>query len=448
MPRYARAMRPTTQYARSGDTAIAYQVVGEGPLDVVYVPTWISHIEHYWEDPTIERFFNRLTRFARLILFDRRGSGLSDPIHGPATLEEQMDDVVAVMTAAGSERAALFAQLEGAMMASLFAATYPERTAALLLYAPLAHPTRTDDIPWALAPDERAQLVEEMVAHWGEGRGLERIAPSRAQDTQLREWFARLERLAASPGTARAQTELVGDTDVRHVYATIGVPTLVMARPDAQMIDVRHAQYIAERVPGARLLEVPGEDTYLTAGDWETLADEVEEFLTGARRARDPDRVLATVLFTDIVESTARAAELGDQRWRELLESHATASRREIARYGGRVVKSVGDGFLAVFDGPARAIRSASAIVASAPQLGIDVRAGLHTGEVEVMGDDVGGLAVHLGARIVGRAGPAEVLVSQTVKDLVVGSGIAFAERGEHELRGVPGRWRLYVAQP
>jgi class 3 adenylate cyclase len=439
---------PTTQYARSGDTAIAYQVVGDGPVDLVYVPTWISHLEQYWEDPTVERFFMRTASFARVILFDRRGSGLSDPIRGAATLEEQMDDVCAVLDAVGSERAALFAQLEATMMASLFAATYPEKTSALVLYAPMAHAVRADDIPWALTPEERAARNEQMIEQWGHGSFMDVIAPSRAHDSRLRDWYGRLERLSAGPGAARAQSDLVAQADVRHVYPTIRVPTLLMHRQDDAVIDVRHAEYLAERIPGARLVHLRGEDSYLMAGDWEAVADEIEEFITGSRQVRDADRVLATVLFTDIVDSTQRAAELGDRRWRDLLECHDAQARREIARYDGRVVKSVGDGFLAVFAGPARAIRCAAAIVAHAPQLGLEVRAGLHTGEVELMEDDVGGLAVHLSARVVDLAEPGEVLVSGTVKDLVVGSGIAFADRGEHDLKGVPGRWRLHVAQP
>jgi class 3 adenylate cyclase len=438
-------MVPDTRYARSGDAAIAYQVVGEGPRDIVYLPTWISHVEYMWEEPSVRRFFEALTSFARLIVFDRRGSGLSDPLLGTPSLEEQMDDVRAVMNAAGSERAAIFAQADAAMMAALFAASFPERTSALTLYSPQAHGTKTDDVPWALTPEGRETVIDQAVEHWGDGTWTARFAPSHAGDERLRQWFARLERLSASPGNVRRLIEGVADVDVRHVYPTIRVPTLILYRPESSLIEPRHARYLAERIPGAKLVALPGEDTLITLGDLDATIGEIEEFLTGARQRRARDRVLATVLFTDIVDSTSRAAELGDRRWRQLLESHDVMVRRELARYEGREVKSVGDGFLATFAGPARAIRCASAVTHAAPALGLQVRAGLHTGEVEVIGEDVGGLAVHIGARVAAQAQPGEVLVSGTVKDLVVGSGLEFADRGTRALRGVPGEWRLYA---
>ena len=438
-------MVPETRYARSGDVAIAYQVLGDGPRDLVYLPTWISHVEYMWEEPTVRRFFEAITSFARLILFDRRGSGLSDPLRGTPSLEDQMDDVRAVMDAVGSERAAIFAQAEACMMASVFAASFPERVSALILYSPQAHVARTDDIPWGLTPEQREPLVAQAVEHWGDGSWTARFAPSHASDEPMRQWFARLERLSASPGTARAMFRLVGEVDVRHVYPTIRVPTLIMYRPGATLIDARHALYLGERIPGAKLVELPGDDTLITLGDAQASVGEIEEFLTGARRQREPDRVLATVMFTDIVDSTSRAAELGDRRWRQLLESHDAMVRRELARHEGREVKSVGDGFLAAFTGPARAIRCAAAVTGAAPALGLEVRAGLHTGEIEVIGEDVGGLAVHIGARVAAQAQPGEVLVSGTVKDLVVGSGLEFADRGTRALKGVPGEWRLYA---
>ena len=436
-----------TRYARSGDVNIAYQTVGDGPADLLYVPTWLSQVEQLWEEPSVARFFGRLASLGRLVLFDRRGCGLSDPFVEAPTLEEQMDDVLAVMDAAGTERVALFAQAEAASMASLFAASYPEKTSALILYAPIAKITATEDVPWAASVDDREAFIQTQVAGWGSGQRLDIFAPSLAHDTRFREWFARLERLAASPGVVKAMFELIAQVDVRDVFPTIRVPTLIVHREHDPAIDVRHSRYLAERIPGARYVELPGTDNLVVAGDSEAVLGEIEEFLTGTRHGRDPDRVLATVLFTDIVDSTTRAAELGDRRWRELLDAHDTLVRRQLDRFSGREVKTVGDGFLATFDGPARAVRCAASIAESVPRLGVRVRAGLHTGELEVIGDDVGGMAVHIGARVASSAGPDEVLVSSTVKDLVVGSGIEFADRGTRELKGVPGEWRLFAVE-
>lgn len=439
------ARAPTTRYARSGELHIAYQVAGEGPIDVVYVPTWISQVEHIWEEPRVARFFERIASFARLILFDRRGSGLSDPAPAP-TLEGQMDDVLAVLDAVGSERAAIFAQVEGGAMAAMFAATHPERTGALVLFAAWARILRDVDYEWANPPEVRDALVEEMLADWGIGKRAGALAPSAAGEPRFVEWFGRLQRLGASPGTAREMLHVVGDYDVRSVLPTIRVPTLVMHRAGDEAIDPRHSRYLADHIPGARYQELPGRDSLAAFGDADAVVDEIEQFLTGTRHRRGPDRVLATVMFTDIVGSTRRAAELGDARWRELLVDHDTLVRRELDRHRGRFVKSTGDGVLATFDGPARAILCATTIVDAARELGLELRAGLHTGECEVVGDDVGGLAVHIAARVSQAAGPAEVLVSSTVKDLVVGSRIEFGERGMHDLRGVPGEWRLFEA--
>jgi class 3 adenylate cyclase len=440
---------PETRYAQSGDVHIAYQVVGDGPLDLVYVPTWISQVEHLWEERSVARFLERLASFSRLILFDRRGAGLSDPILTAATLEDQMDDVLAVMDAADSERAALVATLEGGAMATLFAATYPDRTSALALYATFARATRAEDYQLAWTAEEREAVQAKFFEGWGESeRAAARaaaFAPSLAKDEQFLAWWARLERLAASPGTHRRIFALVGEHDVRDVLPTIRVPTLVMHRAGDQFLNPAHSRYLAEHIPGARYVELPGDDNLLVAGDSDAILGEIEEFLTGARHEREPDRVLATVMFTDIVGSTERASELGDSRWRDLLGRHDALVRRALERHRGREVKTVGDGFLATFDGPARAIRCASAISESVPELGLDIRAGLHTGECEVMNGDVGGMAVHIGARVAARAGPGEILVSSTVKDLVVGSGIEFADRGAHELKGVPGEWRLFA---
>jgi class 3 adenylate cyclase len=436
-------MAPETRYARSGDLHIAYQVVGDGPIDLVYVPTWISQVEHYWEEPTVARYFNRLASFSRLILFDRRGSGLSDPVAGAPTLEEQMDDVVAVLDAAGSERAAVYATFEGGAMAAMFAATHPERTRALVLYEGMPRMSWAPDYDWALREEERQTHLE---SSWGDGSRIVALAPNSSSSPRLREWFARLERLAASPGTAAALMRMNAQVDVRAVLPTIQVPTLVLHRTGDRFVDIRHSRYLAEHIPGARYVELPGEEALSFGEETVPLLDEIEEFLTGARHQADAERILATVMFSDIVDSTRRAAELGDRRWRDLLDSVGAAVGRELRRFRGRAVKTMGDGFLATFDGPARAIRCASAITETArSQFGLEVRSGLHTGEIEVIGDDVGGIAVHIGARVGATAGPGEVLVSGTVKDLVVGSGIDFEDRGERELKGVPGRWRLWA---
>lgn len=433
------------RYARSGEHHIAYQVVGDGPIDLVYVPTWISQIEHYWEEPAIARYFRRLASFSRLIMFDRRGTGLSDPVARPATLEEQMDDVVAVMDAAGSSVAALFAQLEGGAMAALFAATHPERTSSLVLYEAMARMTRASDYDWPPTREEREARAADL-STWGDGSRLLPLSPSATSNPRLVEWFARLERLAASPGTAARQLRMTSEVDVRSVLASIQVPTLVVHREHDQAIDIRHSRYLAEHIPGAQLVILPGSEVLPFGPETESLLDEIEEFLTGARHAPESERVLATVLFADIIDSTKTAARLGDRHWRVLLEELTEMVQRELQRFRGRPIKTLGDGFLATFDGPARAIRCATALTSAAQrQFGIQVRSGLHTGEIELMGSDVGGIGVHIAARVLAEAAAGEVLVSSTVKDLVVGSEIQFTDRGEHELRGVPGVWRLWA---
>jgi class 3 adenylate cyclase len=440
-------MSPQTRYARSGDLHIAYQVVGEGPRDLVYVPSWISQVEHYWEEPAIAGYFDRLASFSRLIIFDRRGSGLSDPVPRAPTLEEQMDDVVAVMSAAGSERAAVFALLEGGAMAALFAATHPERTTALVLYEAQPRMSWAPDYEWAMPREEREAYVRNGgLDSWGDGSRLLVLSPSSAGNARLLDWYGRLERLAASPGTAAKLMMMNAEVDVRAVLPTIKVPTLVLHRTGDRMIDIRHSRYLAEHIPGAKLVELPGNDALAFGEEAAAELDEIEEFLTGTRPASRSERVLATVMFSDIVDSTSRAAELGDRRWRDLLGSIEAEINQELRRFRGRAVKSMGDGFLATFDGPARAIRCASAIRdAARTRYGLEVRSGLHTGEIEMIGNDVGGIAVHIGARVGSSAKPGEVLVSGTVKDLVVGSGIRFEDRGECELKGVPGRWRLFA---
>jgi len=437
-------MDQVTRYARSGELHIAYQAVGEGPLDLFYVPTWIGQLEVFLEEPSIASYVERLCSFARVVSFDRRGAGLSDPWVGLPTLEDQMDDVLAVMEATGTERVSLLASLEGGALAMLFAATHPERVDSLILYGTYARTRWAPDYDWPPRDEERARRVEALVAQWGQGETAAALAPSLRDDPDYRRWCGRMERYSTSPGTARAVMGELGETDVRHVLPSIRVPTLVMHRRDDEFLMVEHGRYLAENIPDARYVELEGIDHLFSVGDSEAILGEIEEFLTGERHVPEPDRVLATVLFTDICGSTERAAAMGDSAWRSLLERHDELIRAEVVRHRGKAVKSTGDGVLATFDGPARAIGAARSIEEAVRQLGIEIRAGLHTGECEIIGDDVGGLAVHIGARVLDKAGPGEVLVSSTVKDLVVGSGIHFRERGAHELRGIPGTWRLF----
>jgi pimeloyl-ACP methyl ester carboxylesterase/DNA-binding winged helix-turn-helix (wHTH) protein len=436
-----------TRYAKSGDVHIAYQVVGDSGPDLVFVPGWVSHVEYAWEDPSYSRFLRRLAAFSRLILVDRRGTGLSDRVADLPSLEQRMDDVRAVMDAAGSERAALFGISEGGPMCLMFAATYPQRTTGLVLCGTSARMTRGPDYPIGIPADALFRFTERISAGWGTGVSADVFAPSVAEDKAFRRSWARFERFAVSPAGIRALIGMLHETDARHILPVVKVPTLVIQRQGDLAMRVAGARYIAEHIAGARYVELPGADHLPWVGDTDAILEEVEEFLTGARTVRETDRVLATILFTDIAGSTARAARMGDQRWRDLLASHDALARREFTRFGGREVKTVGDGFLATFDGPARAIRCACAIRDGVRSLGIEIRAGLHTGECELIGDDVGGIAVHIGARVAARATAGEVLVSGTVKDLVAGSGLRFAERGTHGLQGVPGEWRLFAVE-
>jgi len=437
-------MPPETRYAKSGDLNIAYQVLGEGPFDLVYVPGWISNVELMWEEPAHAHLLRRLASFSRLILFDKRGTGLSDavPLDRLPTLEERMDDVRAVMDAAGSQRAALFGSSEGGLMSVLFAATYPERTRALTALAIYAKRIWSPDYPWAPAPQARAAEIESIEESWGGEMDISDLAPS-ADEAFRRRAVAYLRR-SASPGAAVALLRMNTQIDVRDVLPTIRVPTLVLHRVGDRDVSVEEGRWIAAQIPGAKYVELPGDEHLIWAGDVDAVVDEVEEFLTGARPLPEANRVLSTVLFTDIVDATARTAELGDRRWREVLDEHHARVRRQLDRFRGRELDTAGDGFFATFDGPARAVRAAWAIRESLRELGIEVRAGLHTGECELMQDKVGGIAVHTGARVAGAAGAGEVLVSSTVRDLVAGSGIEFEDRGEHELKGV-GQWRLYA---
>jgi pimeloyl-ACP methyl ester carboxylesterase len=437
-----------TRYARAGDLSIAYQVVGDGPLDLVWVPGFISNVEIGWEHPLTRRFLERLSSFSRLITFDKRGTGLSDrlPLSQLPTLEERMDDVRAVMDAVGSERAALFGISEGGPMAILFAATYPDRAQALILYGCFARGSGTDDYPHLPPPSAFEPLLEQIERDWADGPALSFWAPDLVGDAGFEEFWGRLLRSAATPAVGVGLLRLAGEIDVRGILPTIDVPTLVVHRSDDILVPLANGRYLAEHIPHARLVELPGRDHFWAAGDQDAVVDEIEEFLTGQRHEREPERVLATVLFTDIVGSTERAAEMGDSRWRSLLGDHNRLVRRHLERHRGREVKTVGDGFVATFDGPGRGIRCAQAIAEDVERLGIEIRAGLHTGECEIVGDDVAGVAVHIGARVGARAAPGEVLVSSTVKDLVAGSGIEFEDRGAQSLKGVPGEWRLYAA--
>ena len=394
---------PPTQYAKSGDASIAYQVVGDGPMDLVVVLGFATHLELQWELPAFARFFDRLSAFSRLIVFDKRGTGLSDPVTEVPTLEQRIDDVRAVMDAAGSERAALVGVSEGGPMSILFAATHPERVSTLVLCGAMGRTTEAPDYPWASPAEALRESAAEFIApYWGQqAEGMvELFAPSFVDDPEVVEFIARLERSAASPAMVQQIFEMFLDIDVRAVLPTIAVPTLVLHRHGDRVVNRRAGEQLADQIPGARYVELPGIDHLPWAGDTEAVLGEIEEFLTGARTAPEPDRVLATVMFTDIVRSTERAAELGDARWRELLAAHHGSVRSELERFRGREVKALGDGYLATFDGPARAIRCGWAVTQAARALGLEVRIGLHTGEVELIGDDVGGIAVHIAARV------------------------------------------------
>ena len=437
---------PDFQYAKSGDVNIAYTVVGEGP-DLLVAPGFISHLEVGREQPSLAHFYSRLASFRRVITFDKRGTGLSDPATHAPTLEECIDDLRAVMDAAGSDRADVLGVSEGGTMAMLFAATDPARVNTLLLYGTYARLVEAPDYPFGVRAADLEKLIEISARGWGEGVGLAAWAPSRQNDTELRRWWARLQRLAASPGMVRNIFALYPKTDIRDVLPAIQVPTLVLHRRDDRMVSVEMGRYIADHITGAKLVELEGADHLFFTGDADAIVDEIQEFLTGVRPRPPVERVLATVLFTDIVDSTQRAVEVGDERWKELLGRHDEQIRRQLERFQGREVKTTGDGFVATFDGPARAIRCATAIRDAVRSLGLEVRAGLHTGEVEMRDHDISGIAVHLAARVAAAAGAGEVLVSRTVVDLVAGSGLTFAARGGHALKGVPGEWELFAVE-
>jgi class 3 adenylate cyclase len=442
---------PEIRFAKSGDVHIAYQVVGDGPVDLVFIFDWIWNLELQWENPLCARFLERLSSFSRLLLFDKRGNGLSDRNVDVDlfTLEVRMDDVRAVMDAAASEQAILFGDGDdGAPLAAVFAAANPDRTRALILSSARAKVLKAPDYPWGYEPSALDVWDSERESFWGTDayarRWLRAVAPSVANDDRIVRWYSRLLRQSASPGTEAAYSRWMAAVDLRGMLSAIHIPTLVLHRTGDQEIPIEGGRDLADRIAGARFVELPGIDSFPWAGDQEALLAEVAVFATGSRPTEEAHRVLATVLFTDIVGSTERAAELGDARWKELLAAHDAKAKAEIDRFRGRYVNTTGDGLLATFDGPARAVRCAEAILEAVGPLGFEVRAGCHTGEIELEGEHVRGIAVHIGARVEALAGPGEVLVSSTVKDLVAGSGLVFEDAGEHELKGVPDAWRLY----
>ena len=440
---------PKTHYADAGDVSIAYQVIGEGPVDIVYVPGWVSNIDVMWEDPTLARMLRHIASFSRLILFDKRGTGLSDPVslRDLPTVEKRMDDVRAVMDAAGSSEATLLGHSEGGNMSIVFAATYPERTSGLILIGCPSSRVPSADYPWAPAVSDREAEIASVEETWGDPAHIpDWIAPSRMGDTAFRTWIARYLRLSASPRAAAQLLRMNTQIDTRAVLPLVSVPTLCLYRTNDRDVLVDEGRYITERIPECRLVEIAGVDHWLAGEGSDVMVAEIEEFVTGSLSSGEHERVLATILFTDIVGSTERAAQLGDRVWRDLLERHNDIVRSQVARFRGNEVGTQGDGFLATFDGPARAISAAHAIGGALMPLDVEIRAGLHTGEIEIMGDDVAGLAVHIGARVASLAGPGEVLVSRTVKDLVAGSGIEFEPRGTHILKGVPDEWQIYAA--
>jgi pimeloyl-ACP methyl ester carboxylesterase/class 3 adenylate cyclase len=450
--------RPNTRYARSGDVNIAYQIVGEGPFDLVLVPGFVSNVEYGWEEPNLSRFYRSLGAFCRLIIFDKRGTGASDRVSGVPDLETRMDDVRAIMDAAGSERAAVLGYSEGAAMAALFAATYPARTPAVVLYGSYLASTWLRYIATAGTDDEtmrtRERDLAEIEHRWGTPELCEKLlredAPSMFDDPAFRNWYATRLRLGASPAAAVSLTKMAMETDARPVLPSIQAPTLIVHRTGDRNCDIENARYAAQHIPDSVLVELPGDDHLPWVGDSEAILSRIAHFLTGLWDGGgwdepEPERVLSTVLFTDIVGSTARAAQLGDRRWRELLQQHHAIVRRQLARFRGLELDTAGDGFFASFDGPARAIRCARALSEAVAEIGLEIRAGLHTGECELVDGKIGGIAVHIGARVAKQAGPGEVLVSSTVKDLVAGSGLRFEERGVAQLKGVPGDWPLFA---
>ena len=432
-----------TRYAKNGDINVAYQVFGEGNVDLVMVPGFISHIENYWDEPNLARWLRKLGSFSRIILFDKQGTGLSDRSSKAPGMDERMDDVSAVMDAEGVEQAAIFGISEGGSLATLFAASHPERSQALILYGAFAQFKS-----WFPTQEALEGLFQYIDSAWGSGESLPMFAPSMTDDLAFKEWWGKFERLGASPGAAKKIMRLNSQIDITDILPSVKVPTLIIHRKDDVTVNVEGGRLLAERIPNAKYVELPGVDHMPMVGENPNrIIDEMAQFLTGEWGPVETECVLATVLFTDIADSTKRAADLGDQRWRDLLENHHSRVRGELGHFRGKEIDTSGDGFFATFDGPARGIRCACAIQDSVSSLGINLRAGLHTGECELMGDKVSGLAVHIGARVMEKSDPGEVFVSSTIKDLVAGSGLQFNDRGKHALKGIPGEWRLFLVE-
>ena len=434
-------VQPDTHYAKCGELQIAYQIFGEGSIDLVIVPPFVSNVENFWDEPDFARWLRRLGSFARVLMFDKRGTGLSDRVSELPGLEARIEDLRGVMDAVGFEKAALMGISEGGSLAALFAATYPQRCEALVFYGCFAKFTS-----WLPTQEALDAFIGYIDQHWGTGGSLPLFGPTREGDPAFQRWWGRFERLGASPSAAKALMRMNSQIDVSGIVSAIRVPTLVVHRTDDVTINIEGGRYLAENIPGARFVELPGKDHIPFIGDnVSEILDAIEEFLTGSKQSVAPDRVLATVLFTDIVKSTEKAVAIGDQRWRDLLDKHNAVIRRNIGRFRGRETNTTGDGFLITFDGPARAVRCASAIVDEMRSVGLDIRAGLHTGECEEIDDNIGGIAVHIGARVAALASAGQVYVSSTVRDLVAGSGLLFVDQGEHSLKGVPGEWRVFA---
>ena len=440
-------MAPETRYAKSGDIHIAYQVFGDGPVDLVLATEFWHSIEVQWDQVELAAFLDRLGSFARVISFDQRGSGVSDPVSmlELTSLDLWMDDINVVMDEVGAESAVLYGIGGGGTMSMLFAAMHPHRVSGLVLVNSFPRLLRADDYPWGRAPELEEEVLDVMRTGWGRGVFLDLIAPSRVGDEEFRQWWARYQRVGASPGTVLSMRQMFNQIDVRDVLPSIRAPTLILHRTQTPFYRVEHGRYLAEHIPGARLVEVPGADHFSFLGDPEPILRETEIFVAGIVAPPEPDRLLSTVLFTDIVGSTKLAAEIGDRRWREVLEEQRALVRKELARHQGREIDTAGDGFFATFDGPGRAVRCARALRDVVKPLGIEIRAGLHTGEVEVLKEGLAGVAVHIGQRVLAEAGPSEVLVSSTVRDLTAGSDFEFEDRGLHSLKGVPEDWRLFA---
>ncbi len=439
---------PETRYARLGDEHIAYQTVGSGPRDILFMSAWFSHVDGRWEEPRFAAMLRRLATMGRLIVFDKRGSGASDPLPAAQpTWEDWADDILAVLNACGSERATVIGVGDSGPLAMLFAATQPQRVSSLVVVNSGARLVRAPDYPWGLSPVEVREFLTRTRDTWGTGGIADVFSPSSAADERYQQWWARYQRMGASPGRSTAMARLTFEVDVRNVLSTIHVPTLVIHRKDFRFFPVELGRYLAEHIAGAKYVELPGADGFMYLGDTEAILSEIEQFVTGARRPVDIDRVLATVLLTDMVGSTDLAVQLGDHRWRAVLDTHDDIVRTQLGEYRGRLHRATGDGVLATFDGPARAIRCGQAIRDQLHQSGVDIRSGLHAGEIEIRGSEVGGIAVHIAARISAEAGAGEILCSSTVRDLVTGSDLEFVDRGRHHLKGVPQDWQLYEVQ-